>query len=209
MGVRELYNQWADQYDTNHNRTRDLEAKALRQTLDNITFNSCIEAGCGTGKNTEWLNTRAKQVLSVDFSESMLQKARERISSPTVQFLQADISMPWNFTTEKFELCVFSLVLEHIENLDMVFQHASDILKPGGFLYAGELHPFKQYAGSKARFEDEKGVQSPDCFTHHFSDFIQAATKAGLVCIQVQEYFDEDNRQELPRILVMLFQKPS
>jgi len=53
MDVRNAYNIWAGQYDTNKNRTRDLEAVSLQQTLSDIQFDRCLEIGCGTGKNTQ------------------------------------------------------------------------------------------------------------------------------------------------------------
>jgi hypothetical protein len=33
MNVKKAYNKWAEQYDTNNNKTRDLEAMALRKNL--------------------------------------------------------------------------------------------------------------------------------------------------------------------------------
>jgi len=47
-----------------------------------------LELGCGTGKNTEWLVTKAKQITSVDFSPEMLVKAIEKIKSPKVEFVE-------------------------------------------------------------------------------------------------------------------------
>lgn len=52
MNVQQAYNIWADQYDTNQNKTRDLEGIALREILQDIHFENCLEIGCGTGKNT-------------------------------------------------------------------------------------------------------------------------------------------------------------
>ncbi len=78
MDVRNAYNIWAGQYDTNKNRTRDLEAVSLQQTLSDIQFDRCLEIGCGTGKNTQWLLTRARQVTAVDLSEEMLFRARQK-----------------------------------------------------------------------------------------------------------------------------------
>ncbi|MCY7361353.1 MAG: class I SAM-dependent methyltransferase, partial [Ignavibacteria bacterium] len=65
MKVKEAYNSWADQYDSNINRTRDLEAISLRETIVNIQFETCLEIGCGTGKNTEWLVTKCKEITAV------------------------------------------------------------------------------------------------------------------------------------------------
>lgn len=207
MNTEQAYNNWASQYDTNINKTRDLEAQALRSTLSAIPFESCLEIGCGTGKNTLWFIEKAKQVTSVDLSAEMLAKAKEKINSDNVQFIQADITTDWTFTNQLYDLVSFSLVLEHIKNLDFIFKQTATALKPGGHVYIGELHPFKQYTGSKARFETDTGMQVVDCYTHHVSDFIQAAMKHSLSIVDVNEYFDADNRNEIPRILSLLLKK--
>lgn len=207
MDTQKAYNIWSEQYDTNENKTRDLEAAAIRKTLAEIHFNSCLEIGCGTGKNTDWLVTKAKQITAVDFSEEMLAKAKEKILSDKVNFIQADISESWKFTNQKFDLITFSLVLEHIENLDHIFSEASKVLDRDGYIYIGELHPFKQYSGSKARFETEKGTQILKCFNHHVSDFIQSAKKYGFDIADINEHFDDDDRNALPRVLTILFRK--
>ncbi len=207
MSVQQAYNSWASQYDSNDNKTRDLEALALRETLAPIAFYNCLEIGCGTGKNTVWLIEKAKQVTAVDLSEEMLAKAKEKISATNVEFKQADITKEWTFGTGKYDLVSFSLMLEHIENLDPVLKEAAAALKPGGYVYIGELHPFKQYAGSKARFETEQGVQVVDCFNHHISEFTGSAKQHGLTLVRINEYFDNNDRSGLPRLLVLLLQK--
>ena len=207
MNTKQAYNIWSKQYDTNINKTRDLEAIVLRKVLENIHFNSCLEIGCGTGKNTEWLISKAKQITAVDLSEEMLAKAKEKISSEIVQFIQADITFDWTFSKKQYDLVTFSLVLEHIQNLDHVFQEVSKSLAKEGLVYIGELHPFKQYEGSKARFETEDGIQVVECFNHNISDFIDSAKKHNLELINIDEYFDGNDRTTIPRILTLLFQK--
>lgn len=206
MNVKEAYNNWAAQYDTNLNKTRDLEARSLRGMLADMTFDSCLEIGCGTGKNTVWLIEKAKQVTAVDLSEEMLAKAREKINSPKVNFIQADITKPWHFINSSYDLVTFSLVLEHIENLDAVFEKTAAALRSGGHLYIGELHPFKQYTGSKARFETEQGVQVVTCYNHHVSEFVQSARHHGLMIEDIKEFFDED-QTEIPRLLSLIMKK--
>lgn len=207
MNPKQAYNSWASQYDTNINKTRDLEANALREILSKISFSQVLEIGCGTGKNTEWLLQKAKHVTAVDVSEEMLSRAREKIQSEKVQFIQADINREWNFSETSFDLIGFSLVLEHIENLDHVFKESYNKLSDKGFIYIGELHPFKQYTGSKARFETEDGLQIVQCYNHNISDFIQSAKKCGFKLVELDEYFDNDNRSTIPRILTLLLQK--
>lgn len=205
--VEQAYNSWAQQYDSNENKTRDLEARSLRETLAPLTFEHCLEIGCGTGKNTVWLMQKAATVTAVDLSEEMLAKAKEKITSPNVMFVQADITQPWNFATKQFDLVGFSLVLEHIELLQPVMEKAAAALKPGGYLYISELHPFKQYNGSKARFDTAEGTQVVTCFNHHITDFTDAANANGLALVSLTENFDNDDRSNIPRLLTLLFVK--
>ncbi len=207
MNTKQAYNIWAAQYDTNSNKTRDLEALALKLSLTSISFNKVLEIGCGTGKNTEWLIEKAALITAVDFSEQMLARAKDKISSNRVQFKQADITSRWNFRDGLYDLVTFSLVLEHIDNLDYVFNEVAKSLNPGGYVYIGELHPFKQYTGTKARFDTDEGTQLVECFNHNVSDFIHAGKKHGLALVELDEYFDDNNRTQIPRILTILMKK--
>jgi ubiquinone/menaquinone biosynthesis C-methylase UbiE len=205
MSVGDAYNSWSSQYETNVNRTRDLEAVSLRENLAFIPFQTCLEIGCGTGKNTEWLVTRCDHVTAVDLSQGMLDKARSK-GLPNVSFICADTRKDWNFSERIFDIVVFSLVLEHISDLDDIFRKSSAVLSKGGHIYIGELHPFKQYTGSKARFETEQGTEVVECYVHHISDFLGAAAKQGLSIHALKEYFDEDDRS-IPRILTLVLKK--
>jgi ubiquinone/menaquinone biosynthesis C-methylase UbiE len=204
MDIQQAYNIWAEQYDFDNNRTRDLEGVALRSTLHKINFSSALEIGCGTGKNSEWLIKQAQQVVAVDFSEEMLAKARLKITASNISFIKADITNEWSFTNDTFELVTFSLVLEHIKDIDFVFSQVKKKLSPGGHVYIGELHPFKQYSGSLARFDTRDKRIELKCFTHNICDFIDAAASQGLSLIHLNEWFDDGNRTAIPRILTLL-----
>lgn len=207
MDIKQAYNIWAGQYDTNSNKTRDLEAISLRSTLATIEFDDCLEIGCGTGKNTEYLLTKANRVTAVDLSYEMLAKARQKINSDKVRFIQADITNNWTFVNKQYDLVTFSLVLEHIENLDDIFKKVSHVSSQNGFVYVGELHPFKQYTGTKARFDTEAGQQIVTCFNHNISDFTVYAKQNGFEIMDIQEYFDDNDRTIIPRILTLLLRK--
>jgi len=206
MDTRTAYNNWAQQYDTNRNRTRDMEAQTLRSILADVPFSQCLEIGCGTGKNTVWLAEKAERIKAVDLSEEMLAKAKEKITSDKVDFEQADITQTWNFGNG-YDLVTFCLVLEHIDNLDHIFAQAARAIRQGGHIYVGELHPFKQYTGTKARFDTEEGRHEVECFNHHVTDFLSAAHKNGFALVALDEHFDDNDRNQIPRILTLLLRK--
>jgi 2-polyprenyl-3-methyl-5-hydroxy-6-metoxy-1,4-benzoquinol methylase len=207
MDVKKAYGIWSEQYDTNENKTRDLEAKTLRQTLLQYDAGNCLEIGCGTGKNTEWLHQRARSVTAVDLTPEMLEKAKEKVKASNVKFVQADINRDWQFASKEYDLITFSLVLEHIEDLNAIFHKAANALRTGGLLYIAELHPFKQYAGSKARFELNNETVVVDCYTHHVSEYLNGCNRNGLALVEFHEVFDEGNKDNIPRLIAMVFRK--
>jgi ubiquinone/menaquinone biosynthesis C-methylase UbiE len=203
--TNDAYNKWAGTYDTVENRTRDLEAKAIRSILKNVHVGNIIEIGCGTGKNTQWLSERCEHLTAIDFSSEMLSIAKEKIKDKKITFRQLDITLPWNF--KDVDLISCSLILEHIENIDFIFDQAGKCLKPGGKFYICELHPYKQLSGSRAKFESESGIIQLEYFIHHISDFHSAALKHGFICEHVGEFFDNDDRNSIPRLISFIFSK--
>lgn len=207
MSIEKSYNSWAKKYDTNKNKTRDLDKLVTINTLSKYNFNTVLELGCGTGKNTVWLLEKAKQIIAVDFSEEMLNKAKEKINNPKVTFKKADITKTWEIESEFADLITTSLILEHIKELDFIFKQAYKKLKPNGIFFICELHPYKQYAGSKARFETENGTEELEVYTHNISEFTSVALNNGFKLIQLNESFDELEQNELPRLISFVFQK--
>jgi ubiquinone/menaquinone biosynthesis C-methylase UbiE len=207
MIIRKAYNIWAEQYDTNQNKTRDLDKKVTEEVLKKHSFSNVIELGCGTGKNTEFLLTKAQSVIGIDFSEEMLAKAKTKFENSNVVFQQSDLTVDWNLPNASADLITCSLVLEHIKDLTLVFKQAFQKLKDGGLFFVSELHPFKQYAGSKARFETENGTHELETYVHHISDFLNAAKDSEFQLKELNEWFDESNSSELPRLISFVFRK--
>ncbi len=207
MKIDEAYNVWSDTYDTNVNKTRDLELIVGKSLLGDKTFLKIIELGCGTGKNTEWLIDKCDSLLGIDFSSEMLAKAKLKISSNKVEFKQADLLKEWEFANNSADLITASLVLEHIKNLDFIFSEANKSLKDNGLFYICELHPFKQYSGSKAKFELDGEVLKLETYVHHISEYLDSASKSGFKLIKINEWFDDDEKTELPRLVSFIFEK--
>ena len=205
METKNAYNRWAVTYDSVMNKTRDLEQIAAKQILSSADFSKVLEIGCGTGKNTMWLSGKSNLLTAVDFSEEMMNMARQKINSINVIFLQADITKPWTF--QKVTLITCSLVLEHIENIDFIFEQAARILEDQGCFYICELHPYKQLQGTRARFEQGNQLIELEYFVHHISEFFVSAKNHGMQCLDLQEWFDENDRTTTPRLVSFLFQK--
>lgn len=207
MKINEAYNLWAATYDGMANRTRDLDNYVTEDWLEGKHFDTILEAGCGTGKNTPIYAAHADRVLAVDFSEGMLQLAQQKVAVPNVSFQQADFTRPWDFTDSLFDLVCCNLVLEHISNLEHIFLQVQSKLKPGGLFFLCELHPYKQYLGGQANFHHNNETVHVAAFTHHISEYFSAAKAAGLQCVELGEYFLDEGGREVPRLLKMVFIK--
>ena len=200
------YNAWAYQYDDNVNKTRDLDEAVTKKSLSNLDFFKVLELGCGSGKNTEWLITKADKLVGLDFSKNMLDLARKKIKNDKVTFINTDINKNWPVNDNSFDLATINLTLEHIETLDHVFNSLFMKLTQGGKCFVCELHPKKQLAGSRAQFE-ENGIEVVlDVFQHSEQDYIQNAKKAGFNLLAKEDWYD--NEKDIPKLISFLFEKP-
>jgi len=207
MDVKDSYNEWAKTYDSVENKTRDLDKVATQRTLSSIDFSRVLEIGCGTGKNSSWLIDNAERVISIDFSEKMLAIARKKIQKKGLTFYQHDLTEAWPIQLEFMDLITCNLVLEHIKDLNFIFQQAHNVLQTGGYFFICELHPFKQYQGSKARFETESGTHILETHVHHITSFTSAARWNKFRLVKLNEWFDDKKEEDIPRLVSFVFQK--
>lgn len=203
MKIEAAYTRWSSTYDADRNLTRDLDASVTRRILGRRRFRSALELGCGTGKNTAFLARISRTVLALDFSRGMLERAKEKVEARNVAFALADLTKPWPCADGSFDVVTFNLVLEHVDDLNFVFEEAARCAMDGGLVFVSELHPYRQYGGSRAKYEDQPNeVVSVPAFTHHVSDFLRSARRAGLTLEAFTEERHPDDEHRLPRLAV-------
>ena len=206
MKIANDYDRWAFKYDRDINPIRDLDKIVTKRSLYNKNFSSVLELGCGTGKNTQWLITRTKELVGIDFSKNMLKIAKKKVRSKKATFINADLNKQWKIKKGSFDLGTINLVLEHIKELDHIFISLFSKLNKGGKCFVCELHPKKQINGSKVRFKINNIETTLDTFPHSEKDYIQSAKMAGFRLIDKSDWYDKKN--QIPRLLSFLFEKP-
>ena len=207
MGIQDAYNEWSGIYDTNINLTRDLDSTLTYNLLADQQFDHILELGCGTGKNTQFFVQIGRNVHALDFSQGMIEKAKEKVRADNVRFSMADLTKQWPCEDNAYDLISCNLVLEHIPDLAHIFSEAARVLRSGGKFLINELHPFKQYQGTKARFERADETIEVDVFVHHISDFTNAALKNEFKVGHFNEYWHAEDSHKPPRLASFIFEK--
>ena len=92
-----------------------------------------LEAGCGTGAQTETLvrNSPRARFTSIDISAQSLAAAKEKVRAANVQFRQADVfALP--FAPGSFDHVFVCFLLEHLPRPLAALERLKAMLKPGG-----------------------------------------------------------------------------
>ena len=175
--------------------------------MAHLRCKSILEIGCGTGKNTSLLAQIGQHVLALDFSEGMIERARKKLALDNVTFAVADITQPWPCRSQSVDLIACNLVLEHVQDLSFIFAEGFRVLVDGGHFAISELHPFRQYQGTKANFQRDQETTEIQSIVHQISDFIGGASDHGLLLESMREWWHKEDQNKPPRIVSFVFQK--
>jgi ubiquinone/menaquinone biosynthesis C-methylase UbiE len=144
----------------------DLEMPGTTSLVPEVDGDRVLDAGCGTGIYTEWLLARgADEVVGVDVSAEMLDRARERVGERAT-FHRADLGDPLEFLDdEAFDGVVSALAVDYVADWHQVFGEFARVLRPGGFVVFSVGHPIEKFADEAAAgnyFERERLVKDWD-----------------------------------------------
>ncbi len=89
-----------------------------------------LEIGCGTGLFTQELAETNNQIVAIDISDALIEKAKERVRAKNVEFV-VDNAYQTKFNPDSYDFIVGSSSLHHLE-VDQALKEFARILKPGG-----------------------------------------------------------------------------
>jgi SAM-dependent methyltransferase len=100
-----------------------------------------VDLGCGYGWFCRWASEQgALDVLGLDVSEKMLQRARDTTSAGNIHYERADLEQ-LDFPTCTYDLAYSSLALHYIKDLAGLFTTLHAALKPGAHFVFSIEHP--------------------------------------------------------------------
>jgi len=96
-----------------------------------------LDAGCGTGKVTEKLRARLPrgEVVALDGSASMIERARERLADDRMTYVVADLQRPLAID-EPFDAVLSTATFHWVLDHDALFRNLAQVMRPGAQLAA-------------------------------------------------------------------------
>lgn len=130
--IRKRYDRVSKLYDLFEKPMEIMSMKKWRLEVTKDLQGKVLEVGVGTGKNISYYPTNA-QVTAIDFSQKMLEKAREKAMklNSNVELITMDaqnMNFPDNTFDMVFTTCVFCSVPDPIKGL----QEIRRVCKPNG-----------------------------------------------------------------------------
>ena len=117
------------------------EWPALKALLPSLHGLQVVDLGCGYGWFCRWASEHgAAEVLGLDVSEKMLERAKETTSAANIRYERADLEH-LDLPVCTFDLAYSSLALHYIKDLSGLFAKLHAALKPGGHFVFSIEHP--------------------------------------------------------------------
>jgi SAM-dependent methyltransferase len=158
-----------------------------------------VDMGCGEGRVARELIARGHQLVAIEGSPTLARAARD--AEPPIDVHVADASaMPLDDGAA--DLCVASMVLLNVDDLDAVIAEVARVLAPGGRFVFSTTHPDsgRRKAGddyfATVRFAETRerdGVRMTFHDVHRpLSAYLGALERAGLLVEAVREPVPDD-----------------
>jgi len=149
--VKQLYKDWSQDYDTDSKSNIAIITgeKIILPTLKPQKTDKILDIGCGTGRVTRLISKKAKKVIGIDFSNEMIEIAKEKSKDiKNIEYQKVDITKKLPFKNNSFDKITAILVINHIKNANQLFKEIHRVLKKGGTLLIDDFNtefkkPFK------------------------------------------------------------------
>jgi ubiquinone/menaquinone biosynthesis C-methylase UbiE len=117
------------------------EWPVLRGMLPDIAGRRVVDLGCGFGWFCRWAREHgAAEVLGLDVSDNMLNRARASGDDPAITYTKADLER-LDLPEAAFDLAYSSLALHYIVDAARLFATVHRALAPGGRFVFSTEHP--------------------------------------------------------------------
>ena len=161
--VEKLFDQYANQFDSHLVQTLSYSVPRkltdlLRPFLDaNGEKWTVLDLGCGTGLSGAAIAQYARQLVGVDLSAKMLEKARERNLYHRLEHLDL-LTMMQGEAASSYDVVFAADVFVYLGKLDDLVDQAQRLLRPGG-LFAFSVESLEALAVDAPALEERRDYQ--------------------------------------------------
>ncbi|HEX6738467.1 MAG TPA: class I SAM-dependent methyltransferase [Vicinamibacteria bacterium] len=228
--------QWdgaAEWYDQNMGERGDpLNRELLRplvlEMLGDLSGQTLLDCGCGSGYLTAELAGRARRVVATDFAPAFVSLCRRKYAGVVnLEFLEHDLAAPrpLPLADHSMDVVLCKMVLQYVAEIAPFAREARRVLRESGQALVVVDHPFHaqfHYAQRLAGVENPKYPdlapyfdQSPRTklslwgkvqltfYPRPVSAYVQAFAAAGLHLIEMRELPEPGAETQVPRVLVL------
>lgn len=165
-------------------------------------YSNVLELGCGNGllweKNEKSINETLNITLS-DFSEGMLQSAKQNIKNKKIKYQVIDIQdIPYE--NESFDIIIARHMLYHVPDIDKALSEVKRVLKHGGKFYVStngrghmqELEKLVKYYDRNIDYDLQKfvikfGIENGDKFLKKYFSNVRLEEFNGQIIVDKAE----------------------
>lgn len=153
---------WDDYMGEHSNRFhREIVRPATERLLEVKEGDTVLDIACGNGNFSRRLADLGAQVVALDYSAVMIERAKQRSSSyeDRINYRVADATndeMLLTFGAERFDRAVANMALMDIADIQPLTNALGQLLKPGGVFVFSIPHPCFQSPNARKIHETEE-----------------------------------------------------
>lgn len=127
-----IYKIWSPVYDKVFNSGIFLQIR--RQIFTDISFQrgeKILVVGVGTGADLELINDSGLDIAAIDFSPTMLERAKSKFPNSQIHFLEMD-AQNLEFAHSTFDYIIASLIITVVPDANQCLKEMTRVVKPNG-----------------------------------------------------------------------------
>lgn len=134
----------AREWDSNpiHTERSEAIAAALQSQVPLSKSMKVLEFGAGTGLLSFLILEKTGDITLIDTSVEMVKVTQEKIRTRGITHMTALVlDLEKDHFVGSFDLICSQMVFHHVENMEVVLETLSRLVKPGGYLAIADLYP--------------------------------------------------------------------